>query len=69
MSFQAYIDNIKIKTGKSPDDFLKEAKSAGMLDKNKKPTEVINWIKSEYGLGLGHARAIYEIFKQKGFNK
>ena len=26
MSFQAYIDNIKAKTGKSPDDFKKLAK-------------------------------------------
>lgn len=29
MSFQAYIDNIKAKTGKSPDDFKKLAEKKG----------------------------------------
>jgi len=31
MSFQAYIDNIKIKTGKSPGDFKKLAEKKGFL--------------------------------------
>jgi hypothetical protein len=35
MSFQAYIDNIKIKTGKGPDDFRKLAEQKGFLRKGK----------------------------------
>lgn len=31
MSFQAYIDNIKIKTGKTPDDFKKLAAKKGFI--------------------------------------
>ena len=31
MSFQAYIDNIKTKTGKTPEDFKKIAEKKGLL--------------------------------------
>jgi hypothetical protein len=68
MSFQAYIDNIKTKTGKSPDDFKKLAEKkgflkAGQLVKNVKATEITNWLKEEFELGHGHAMAIYATFK------
>ena len=39
MSFQAYIDNIKTKTGKTPADFKKLATQKGFLEKgNFNPT-------------------------------
>jgi hypothetical protein len=62
MSFQAYIDKIKTKTGKSPDDFKKLAEKkgfikAGQLVKNVKATEITNWLKEEFELGHGHALA------------
>jgi len=68
MSFQAYIDNIKTKTGKSSDDFKKLAEKkgflkAGQLVKNVKATEITNWLKEEFELGHGHAMAIYATFK------
>lgn len=68
MSFQAYIDNIKTKTGKSPDDFKKLAEKKGFLQKGKltptvKATEITDWLKKEFELGHGHAMAIYAIFK------
>jgi hypothetical protein len=68
MSFQAYIDNIKIKTGKSPDDFKKLAEAKGFLEKGKlKPTtkasEIVAWLKSDFDLGHGHSMAIYAVFK------
>ena len=70
MSFQAYIDNIKAKTGKSPVDFKKlaEAKGfleAGQLSKTLKATEITNWLEEEFELGHGHAMAIYATFKGK----
>ncbi|NBN99236.1 MAG: DUF4287 domain-containing protein [Flavobacteriia bacterium] len=70
MSFQAYIDNIKAKTGKSPEDFKKlaEAKNflvEGKLNPKVKATEITNWLKEDFGLGHGHAMAIYASFKGK----
>jgi hypothetical protein len=54
MSFQAYLDNVQAKTGKTPNDFIAEAKARGLT----KSSEIIAWLKTDYGLGLGHARAI-----------
>ncbi len=70
MSFQAYIDNIKKKTGKTPDDFKKLAEGKGFLKKGElvktvKATEITNWLKAEFELGHGHAMAIYMTFKGK----
>jgi hypothetical protein len=70
MSFQAYIDNIKAKTGKGPDDFKKLAEREGFLKngelvKGVKATEITNWLKGEFGLGHGHAMAIFMTFKGK----
>jgi hypothetical protein len=70
MSFQAYIDNIKIKTGKSPDDFKNLAEEKGFLKdgqfvKTVKATEITNWLKEEFQLGHGHAMAIFASFKGK----
>ena len=70
MSFQAYIDNIKAKTGKSPEDFKKLAEAKGFMKdgslvKTIKATEVTNWLKEEFELGHGHAMAIYATFKGK----
>ena len=57
MSFQAYLDNVEEKTGKTPNDFIAMAKEKG-LSKSK---EIIAWLKEDYGLGLGHARAIAHV--------
>lgn len=70
MSFQAYIDNIQKKTGKTPDDFKKLAEKKGFLKDGKpdptvKATEITNWLKEEFELGHGHAMAIYAAFKGK----
>ena len=35
MSFQAYLDNIKVKTGKSPEVFKKLAEKKGFLKEGK----------------------------------
>lgn len=70
MSFKAYIDNIKAKTGLLPDDFKKLAEKKGFIIDGKpnpetKATEITNWLKEEFGLGHGHAMAIYATFKGK----
>lgn len=68
MSFQAYIDNIKIKTGKSPADFKKLAEQKGFLNKGKlvegiKAGQILAWLKEDFDLGHGHAMAVYAVFK------
>ena len=70
MSFQAYIDNIRAKTGLSPADFKKRAEDMGFLVDGKlkpttKATMVTDWLKAEYQLGHGHAMAIYATLKGK----
>jgi hypothetical protein len=70
MSFQAYLDNIEAKTGKTPDDFKKLATEKGFmvdgkLNPNTKATEITNWLKEEFDLGHGHAMAIFASFKGK----
>jgi hypothetical protein len=65
MSFQAYIDNIKIKTGKTPDEFKQLAEQKGLLKQGVRAGEIVAWLKEDFGLGRGHAMAIYATFKGK----
>jgi hypothetical protein len=67
MSFQAYIDNIKAKTGKTPEDFKKQLKKDGLLRAELKATELVNWLRDNYDLGHGHSMAIWAVFKSKGW--
>jgi len=54
MSFQAYLDNIEEKTGKTPNQFIAEAKKKKLTESK----DIIAWLKQDYRLGLGHARAL-----------
>lgn len=70
MSFQAYIDNIKTKTGKSPEDFKKLAEEKGFLQNGQlkidiKAGQIVAWLKEDFDLGHGHAMAIFALFKGK----
>ena len=65
MSFQAYIDNIKAKTGKAAADFKKLADKKGLLKPGVKAGEIVKWLKEDFDLGHGHAMAIYATFKGK----
>jgi len=63
MSFQAYLDNIKAKTGKTPADFKKLAKEKGLLDPGTKAGQIVKWLKNDFDLGHGHSMAIYACLK------
>jgi hypothetical protein len=68
MSFQAYLDNIKTKTGKSADDFKAMAEQKGFtqngeLKSTVKAGDIVKWLKDDFGLGHGHAMAIYALLK------
>lgn len=58
MSFQAYLDNIEEKTGKTPLALIAEAKAQGLDKPGTKTGEIISWLKEAYGLGRGHAMAL-----------
>lgn len=57
MTYQAYLDNIKTKTGKTPDDFRALAAERGLTTYR----DVMAWLKADYGLGHGHANLIAQL--------
>ena len=61
MSFQAYLDKVEEITGKTPNDFIAMAKEKNLTQHK----DIIAWLKKDYRLGLGHARAIAYVI-QKG---
>jgi uncharacterized protein DUF4287 len=67
VSFQAYLDNIKAQTGKTPDDFRALAKRAGILTPELKASELVTWLRKEFDLGHGHAMAIWAVFTEQGW--
>lgn len=67
MTFQAYLDNIREKTGKTPDDFFVLAKKKKLVGPELTAGRLIAWLKKDFGLGHGHAMAIWAVFKSKGW--
>jgi hypothetical protein len=67
MTFQAYIDNIKSKTGKTPKQLLEALKKTGLYSKDMKASVLVSFLAKEYGLGHGHAMAIWAVFKDEGW--
>jgi hypothetical protein len=70
MSFQAYLDNIRSKTGKTPDDFLALGAARGFVEGGRlkpdvKAGQIVEWLKTDFDLGHGHAMAIVALFKGK----
>ncbi|HEY1013841.1 MAG TPA: DUF4287 domain-containing protein [Herpetosiphonaceae bacterium] len=60
MSFQAYLDTVKAKTGKTPDDFRALAAEKGLATHG----ELVAWLKADFGLGHGHANAVAHVIAQ-----
>lgn len=62
MSFQAYLDNIEAKTGKTPNEFVALAKAKG-FGPDSKAGEIVAWLKDDFDLGRGHAMALVHVIK------
>ena len=62
MSFQAYLDNIEKKTGKTPNAFIALARERG-YGAGTKAGEIVAWLKADFGLGQGHAMALVHVIK------
>ncbi|MBL0914249.1 MAG: DUF4287 domain-containing protein [Sphingopyxis sp.] len=70
MSFQAYLDNVEAKTGKSADDLKAIATTKGFADESGlapgvKATAIVDWLKQDFDLGHGHAMSIVAYIKGK----
>ena len=63
MSFQAYLDNIEAKTGKTPNEFIALAAERGYDDPATKAEVIVSWLKDDYGLGRGHAVALVHVIR------
>lgn len=70
MSFQAYLDNVQAKTGKSPEDLKELATEKGFLENGTlkagvKAGQIVDWLKKDFDLGHGHSMAIFAYFNGK----
>ena len=70
MSFQAYLDNIQARTGKSPDQFRRWGADKSYSDDRGlaagvRVGTIVAALKEEFGLGHGHAMAIVALLKGK----
>jgi hypothetical protein len=63
MSFQAYLDNIETKTGKTPNEFVALAREKGYDAPETKANTIVDWLKEDFGLGRGHAMALVHVIK------
>lgn len=64
MSFQAYLDTIEAKTGLTPRQLVDLAKSKGLDGQDIKAGEILEWLKTDYGLGRGHGMALVHVIKK-----
>jgi hypothetical protein len=62
MSFQSYLDNIELKTGKTPNEFIALAKEKGFTLETK-AGDIVAWLKEDFDLGHGHAMAMVKVIK------
>lgn len=57
--FQTYLDNAERQTGITPRRFLELAEECGLM--GGKSADVIAWLKTEHGLGHGHAANLAQL--------
>lgn len=65
MTFQAYLDTIRAKTGLGPKEFRELAEARGFLQPGVKTGTITAWLKEDFDLGPGHAMAIVATFKEQ----
>lgn len=63
MSFQAYLDAVETKTGKTPRQIVELAKAKGYAEETVKAGDILGWLKAEYDLGRGHGMALVHVIK------
>ncbi len=63
MSFQAYLDKIEDQTGLTPRQLVDQARERGYDRADVKAGVIVDWLKTDYGLGRGHAMALVHVIK------
>ncbi len=64
MSFQAYLDAVETKTGKTPREIVDLARARGFDGPKVKAGVILDWLKAEYGLGRGHGMALVHVIRK-----
>jgi Domain of unknown function (DUF4287) len=67
MTFQAYLDAVKAKTGLTPDGILALAKERRVYAPDMKAAALIKLLKDEFELGHGHSMSVWAVFKSEGW--
>ena len=64
MSFQAYLDAIEERTGRTPRELVEQAKERGYDDPAVKAGVILEWLQADFGLGRGHGMALVHVIKK-----
>ncbi len=62
MSFQAYLDAVEDKTGKTPQELVDLAVERG-YGADTRAGEIVDWLKDDFGIGRGHAMAMVHVIR------
>jgi Domain of unknown function (DUF4287) len=62
MSFQAYLDAVEDKTGRTPQEIVDLARGRG-FGEGSRSADVLAWLGEEFGLGRGHGMAMVHVIK------
>ncbi len=62
MSFQAYLDAVEDKTGKTPQELVDLAVERG-YGADTRAGEIVDWLKDDFGIGRGHAMAVVHVIR------
>ena len=60
MSFQAYLDAVETRTGKTPRELVAEATERG-FGPGTKAGPILAWLSDSYGIGRGHGMAMVHV--------
>ena len=66
-SFQACLDDVKLKTGRTPEQLKVLAENEGVYKPEMKASALVAWLRDGFELGRPHAMAVWEVFKDRGW--
>ncbi|GAB7045833.1 DUF4287 domain-containing protein [Catenuloplanes indicus] len=64
-SAQSYLTTIETRTGRTPRQLLDDLDAAGLGGPDTKAGEIVAWLKSEHGLGHGHAMTMAQVSRHR----
>ncbi|WP_328473198.1 DUF4287 domain-containing protein [Actinoplanes sp. NBC_00393] len=64
-SAQSYLTTIETRTGLTPRQLLARIDDGGLGGPDTKAAEIVSWLKTEYGLGHGHAMTMAQVSRHR----